>query len=52
MLSRGKKSDEQAKDASYEQVLQWAAEWKRLDLHRELLACAATVAGLIAAVKS
>ncbi|KAF6813278.1 hypothetical protein CMUS01_12873 [Colletotrichum musicola] len=52
MLSRGKKSDKQAEDTSFEQVLQWAAEWKRLDLHRQLLVCAATVAGLIAAVKS
>ncbi|KAF9871856.1 C2H2 type zinc finger domain protein [Colletotrichum karsti] len=52
IVKGGKKADEQAKGASYEEVRQWAVDWKRLDLHRQMLAFSAVVAGLIAALRT
>ncbi|KAL0932844.1 uncharacterized protein CTRU02_211807 [Colletotrichum truncatum] len=52
VVQRGKKDDNLFSGSSYEDVHQWAEDWKRLDLHRQLLACSAVVAGLIAFLRS
>ncbi|KAF4894803.1 Zinc finger protein zas1 [Colletotrichum fructicola] len=47
-----KKDDGPNGGASLEQVRGWAADWKRLDMHRQILEAFAVVAGIIAASKS
>ncbi|WYZ46635.1 hypothetical protein EsH8_IX_000860 [Colletotrichum jinshuiense] len=51
-LGEEKKTDKEPESASYEAVREWAAEWKRLDLHRQGLAYVAALAGLTAVLKS
>lgn len=47
-----KKNDGHGGGASLEEVRGWAADWKRLDMHRQKLEAFAVVAGIIAASKS
>ncbi|KAF4925013.1 Anthrone oxygenase encC [Colletotrichum viniferum] len=47
-----KKNDGPGGGASLEEVRGWAADWKRLDMHRQILEAFAVVAGIIAASNS
>ncbi|KAI8270036.1 Anthrone oxygenase encC [Colletotrichum sp. SAR11_239] len=47
-----KKNDGPSGGATLEEVRGWAADWKRLDMHRQILEAFAVVAGIIAASKS
>ncbi|KAJ0320246.1 hypothetical protein COL5a_009879 [Colletotrichum fioriniae] len=52
IVIKAEKTDERAEGASLEVVRGWAADWKRLDIHRQLLAYLAAGAGLIAVLRS
>ncbi|WQF89891.1 Putative anthrone oxygenase [Colletotrichum destructivum] len=47
-----KKTDGTSDGVSLEVVREWAAEWKRLDMHRQLLAYLAAISGLVAVLKT
>ncbi|KXH28095.1 hypothetical protein CSAL01_05105 [Colletotrichum salicis] len=52
IVIKAEKTGERAEGASLEAVRGWAADWKRLDIHRQLLAYLAAGAGLMAVLRS
>ncbi|KAK1658779.1 hypothetical protein BDP55DRAFT_773130 [Colletotrichum godetiae] len=52
IVIKAEKTDERPGGASLEAVREWAADWKRLDIHRQLLAYLAAGAGLMAVLRS